>query len=154
MSGGTEQERERVRHLMMAALDEEIDANERAELDRMLSRDAELRVEWERLGRLREVTRTMMLRKPPEEVWGRYWASVFNRFERGIGWTLVSLGAVVLVSWGIWEFVGALIVDEELPLFIKLSILAVVAGGTMLTLSVFREKLFTRSRDPYKEIER
>ena len=95
-----------------------------------------------------------MLRKPPEEVWGRYWASVFNRFERGIGWTLVSLGAVVLVSWGIWEFVGALIVDEELPLFIKLSILAVVAGGTMLTLSVFREKLFTRSRDPYKEIER
>ena len=154
MSGGTEQERERVRHLMMAALDEELDANERAELDRMLSRDAELRVEWERLGRLREVTRTMMLRKPPEEVWGRYWASVFNRFERGIGWTLVSLGAVVLVSWGIWEFVGALIVDEELPLFIKLSILAVVAGGTMLTLSVFREKLFTSSRDPYKEIER
>ena len=60
MSGGAGQERERVRHLMMAALDEELDSNERAELDRILSRDDELRAEWERLRRLREVTRSMM----------------------------------------------------------------------------------------------
>jgi ferric-dicitrate binding protein FerR (iron transport regulator) len=154
MSGGTDRERERIRHLMMAALDDELDVNQRAELERILSHDAELRAEWERLVRLKEATKSMMLRRPPEEMWSHYWASVYNRFERGIGWTLVSLGAVVLVSWGIWEFLGSLFADTELPFYIKLSILAVVAGLTILTFSVFREKLFTRARDPYREVER
>jgi len=143
MSGGSDRERERVRHLMMAALDEELDAGERAELERILAGDAELRAEWERLGRLKEATKSMMLRTPPDEVWSHYWVSVYNRVERGVGWTLVSLGAIVLVSWGVWEFVDSLLADTELPLYIKLSILAVVAGLAILTFSVFREKLFT-----------
>jgi len=154
MSGGSDRERERVRHLMMAALDEELDAGERAELERILAGDAELRAEWERLGRLKEATKSMMLRTPPDEVLSHYWVSVYNRVERGVGWTLVSLGAIVLVSWGVWEFVDSLLADTELPLYIKLSILAVVAGLAILTFSVFREKLFTRARDPYKEVER
>lgn len=154
MSDGSGQDRERARHLMMAALDREIGAGEKAELDMLLSQHTELRAEWQRLIRLKEVTGTMSYRKPPEEVWSHYWTSVYNRFERGMGWMLVSIGVVVLISWGIWEALGEMMADAELPLFVKLAILAVVGGGAFLTVSVLREKLFTRSRDSYKEVQR
>jgi len=139
---------------MMAALDGEIDAAGRDELDRMLSADPELRAEWSRLERLKEVTNTMKLEKAPEEVWDRYWVSVYNRLERGIGWVLGSIGAIVLVSFGLWKFVAALLADTEMPGFVKAAILLVLVGSAILLVSVVREKFFTHRRDPYKEIER
>lgn len=147
-------ERERAQGLMMAAVDGEISPDERSELDRMLDQDPELRREWERMGRVKEVTRTMTYRKPPDEVWGRYWTSVYNRFERGIGWILASIGAVVLLGYGAWSGVEALFEDSSVPLFLRLAILAVAVGLAVLAVSVIREKLFTRRHDPYKEVER
>lgn len=145
---------ERARLLMMAALDGEIDPRERGELDALLRSDSALAEEWSRMGRLKEVTNAMALRKPPEEVWSRYWASVYNRSERGIGWVLVSIGAVVLLTWGIWNAVAGIVEDESLPFVLKAAILTVIAGGAVLVVSVVREKLFTGRRDPYKEVER
>ena len=151
---GKGSDREHARHLMMAALDGEIDPAQQAELDRILETDDDLRREWNRLTRVKEVTDTMTYRKPPEEVWGIYWASVYNRFERGIGWLLVSIGATVLLTFGVWQFIQELMADSSIPIFIKLAILLVIAGGALLLVSVLREKLFTRSRDPYKEVQR
>jgi hypothetical protein len=119
--------RERLRHLMMAALDQEIDPDRRA---------------------------TMALRKPPEEVWSSYWTSVYNRAERGLGWILASVGAIVLLSYGLWKAFWGIVEDTGMPSFLKLAILAVIVGGAVLLVSVVREKLFTRTRDPYKEVQR
>jgi hypothetical protein len=139
---------------MMAALDGELSAAERTELDRSLARDPELKREWERLRRVKEVTDTMKLRRPPEEVWGTYWQSVYNRLERGFGWILVSVGTIVLLAFGLWEGVGALLDDAQLPAFVKVAIFAASFGLVVLLFSVIREKLFVRRRDPYREIER
>jgi hypothetical protein len=139
---------------MMAALDGEITAAERCELERGLEADAEARLDWERVSRVKEVTGAMRFREPPAEVWDRYWTSVYNRFERGIGWILVSVGAIVLLCYGAWAWVQALLADTGLPLFLKLAITALAFGLIVLAVSVAREKLFTWRRDPYKEIER
>jgi hypothetical protein len=149
-----ETDRERVNRLMMAALDGEISPGERDELDRELERDPGLRREWEKLGRVKEVTGTMTYQRPPEEIWNRYWTSVYNRIERGVGWILVSLGAVVLLAWGAWKALEALWGDANLPLFVKAAILTGAVGLLLLAVSVIREKLFTYRRDPYREIQR
>lgn len=151
MSGA---DRERLRGLMMAALDGEISDEDRAELDRGLVSDGELRREWESLRRVKEVTSEMGFREPPEEIWGRYWTSVYNRAERGIGWIVASAGAVVLLGYAAWEIVQSLLADGEIPWGIKLATFAVALGGIILFVSVAREKFFTWRRDPYKEIER
>ncbi len=145
---------ERVRQLLMSALDGELTGRERQELESLLNADSSLRDEWDRLTRVKEVTQSMSLRKPPDEVWEDYWASVYSRLERGIGWILVSIGLIVLVSYGAWRGVEELIADAGLPWFLKGAILATTVGLVVLFVSVLREKLFVRGRDPYKEIQR
>ena len=145
---------QRSEELLMQALDDELNPAERAELDGLLADNPGLREEWERLSRLKEVTATMKLRNPPEEMWAGYWTSVYSRFERGIAWILVSVGAIVLLSWGAWEFVQDLMADGDLPTFVKWSILALLVGLAMLLVSVLRHRIFVSRSDPYKEIER
>jgi len=138
----------------MSGLDGELSAEEREELERLLEADSRLREEWDRLSRLKEVTQSMALRKPPDEVWEDYWASVYSRLERGVGWILVSVGGIVLVSYGAWQGVQSLIADTDMPWFLKGAILAVTIGLVVLFVSVLGEKLFTWSRDPYKDVQR
>ncbi len=145
---------ERARRLMMAALDGEISPEERSELDTMLEANSEIREEWEQMNRVKEVTSAMALREPPEEIWGEYWTSVYNRTERGIGWLLVSLGSIVLLAYGAWKWVEAVFQTDDLPLLPKVAILGVAFGLSILVVSVIREKLFTKKHDPYKEVQR
>ncbi|RKZ13064.1 hypothetical protein DRQ53_13905 [bacterium] len=147
-------DREKLRVLMMAALDGEISPGDAEELEQGLAADGDLRQEWESMKRVKEVTGEMGFRKPPEEVWGRYWTSVYNRTERGIGWILASLGTIVLAGYAAWEIVQQILANSEIPLVIKLAIFAVALGGIILAVSVAREKFFIWRKDPYKEIER
>lgn len=94
------------------------------------------------------------VRKPPPEVWQDYWQTVYNRVERGIGWILFSLGLLVLLGYGLWHAVDSLLADSDMPGYLRAALFALGLGGIILAISVIREKLFTRRRDPYKEIER
>ena len=145
---------DRGRELLMLALDDELESADRAEFARLITDNQELREEWNRLSRLKEVTANMNLRSPPEEMWAGYWTSVYSRFERGLAWILVSIGAIVLGSWGAWHFVQDLMADADLPTFVKWSILALLVGLVMLLVSVLRHRIFVSQSDPYKEIER
>ena len=80
--------------------------------------------------------------------------SVYRRIERGVGWILVSIGALVLTSWGLWEAISSLLAEADMPSFVKLAIFALGAGTLVLVFSVFREKLFTYRHDPFKEVDR
>lgn len=154
MNGKHADAADRARNLMMAALDGELSAEERAELDRMLAADEQLRAEWTKLRKVKEVTNTMGYREPPEEVWSGYWTSVYNRMERGLGWILASVGGVILIAFGLWHAVHEILADSGLPGYIKIALFALLLGVVILLFSVLREKLFTRSKDPYREIQR
>jgi len=144
----------RTGELLMRALDQELEPAERAEFERLISEDPVLREEWSRLSRLKEVTANMKIRNPPEDLWDSYWTSVYSRFERGIAWILVSVGAIVLGSWGAWQGVQDLMGDADLPGIVKWSILGLVVGLVMLLVSVLRYRILVYRTDPYKEIER
>ncbi len=155
MSDRNTVDRDRAHALMMAVLDGEASDGERRELETRVSRDAELQAEWTRFARLKEVMATMTLRQPGEELWERYWASVYRRAERGVAWVLLSLGSAVLLAWGAWRGLMQVLQDVALPPWIKAALLAVVAGGALLVVSVVREKLRIRRRDPYdREVTR
>ncbi len=144
---------ERARRLITAALDGELSPAERGELETMLDGHPALKRELERLRRVKEVTESMALRSPPDEVWKEYWVSVYSRIERGIGWVLLSLGAIVLVSYGVWMAVSDVIADTTMPWYIKAGLLAVTVGGVILLVSVLREKVFVWRRQRYKDVD-
>ena len=147
-------DRERARNLMMGALDGELSEAEQSELDDLIGSDSALKAELEQLKRVKEVTGSMAYNEPPREVWDTYWAGVYRRFERGIAWILVSVGAIVMISWGAWQAIEDIIADSSMPLVVKLGIGALTVGLVVLLVSVAREKLFTRRSDPYKDIVR
>ncbi len=145
---------ENIRALMMAVLDGESSEEEQRRLDELLAGDSTLREEWLELQRVKEVTTMMGINKPPDEVWDKYWGSVYAKLERGIAWILVSVGAVVLLSYGVWHVIQELMADASIPGFIKLAIAAVAIGGVILAVSVIREKWFVMKSDRYKDIQR
>jgi ferric-dicitrate binding protein FerR (iron transport regulator) len=154
VSGENQDRREQMRRRMMAALDGELSGEERAELQRVLAEDGELRIEWERLERVKEATEEMRYREPPEETWEHYWVSVYNRLERGLGWVLVSIGALVLIGYGAWHAIAGLLAESAMPGYIKMAIFLALFGALILLFSVAREKLFVRKGDRYKEVQR
>ncbi len=97
----------------------------------------------------------MKYKEPPDEAWQRYWSKIYNRLERGLGWILTSIGAMILLFYGGYKAVESLIKDPALEVFLKVAILVLMAGIVILFVSVLRERIFTFKKDKYaKEVKR
>lgn len=135
-------------------LDGELDPEERRAFEEEVARNPELAREFEETRAMKEVTDAMQLREFPDKVWERYWEGTYNRLERRVGWILFSIGAMVLLAAGLYEAAVALFRDSVEPLWLKLAVGVFCAGAAVLFVSVLRERLFLRRRDPYREIQR
>ncbi len=147
------QNHEQFRILMMKALDGELSPREETEFQQLLQ-DETFRREWLEFKQLKEVTQGMKFKNPPQEVWDSYWMSVYNRLERGLAWILFSIGAIIFLSYGLYQLFHEVVNGSELPLLLRVATVALVIGTAILLVSVIREKLFVRRRDPYKEVQR
>jgi hypothetical protein len=140
--------------LLMAAVDGELSTEEQREFKKFVSISSDCQREWEEYKKLKEATMQLKFTQPSEEVWDRYWLNVYNRIERGIGWILTSIGAMIVLFYGAFKAVESIIADAQLEWFVKAGILAALGGLVILLVSVVREKLMTRKTDKYKEIQR
>jgi len=147
-------DKERFYQLLMGAVDQELTSSELKEFYQLIETDHGFRKEWEQYKKLKEVTQAMKFKSPPKEVWDNYWMNTYNKIERGIAWIIFSIGAIILITYGLFKAVEAIIADSQLEGIIKIGIIAVLLGLVILLVSVLREKLFIRKSDPYKEIQR
>jgi hypothetical protein len=145
---------EREQYLLMGAIDRELSSAERREFEQLLETDAEVQSEWSRLKRVKGLTDSMEFKMPSDAIWEGYMASVYRRVERSIAWILLSVGSIVLISTGLWHTGKAIFIEDNVPLYIKASLLALFVGGAILIVSVAREKLFMHKKDPYKDVIR
>jgi len=146
--------KDKFHQLMMGALDGELNDQEQQQFQSMLDNDRSLRKEYQAYKKLKKVTTSMSLKSPPPEVWDRYWLGVYNRLERGVGWIIFSVGAIILLTYFGFQFVDALIQNNQLALIAKIGIFLSIGGLAVLFVSVVREKFFTGKQDPYREIQR
>jgi hypothetical protein len=145
---------DRFDELMTGELDGELSPAEQAEFERLLAASPERQKKWSEYKKLKELTMQMRFNDPPEEVWDGYWVGIYRRLERGLAWILVSVGLMVLLSYGGYKTVEEIFKDSQLPWLVKGGSLVLLVGGVVLFVSVLREKLFTRKTDKYKEIQR
>ena len=154
MTSSADPDLDRAHALMMAPLDDECSSAERQELDALLATRPELGADWSRLRRLKEVTMTMEIARPPEEVWDRYRRSGLHRAERGVAWALVAIGGGILAATSLWLWIESWLASD-LPLFVKIALGSVMSGAALLLVSVLRERWVLSRRDPYsREVER
>lgn len=135
-------------------LDGELTGEELESFELELRTGHALAAELEEMRGLKEVTSSMRLQEFPDRVWDTYWSGTYNRLERGVGWILLSVGAMVLLAAGLYELVLSLLRDSVDPWWIRAAVGALVAGLAILFVSVLRERLFVMKRDPYKEVQR
>ncbi len=145
---------ENIRRLMTAALDGELSDAELTDLFASLRKHPDLEEEYRELKKYKEVTMNLKFKEPSEDIWQSYWLRVYNRMERGLGWILVSFGAIVLLTFGAIEFLRGLFADAGLPWYLKGAIFCLAAGAVILLISVLREKIFLHKSERYKDIIR
>lgn len=145
---------EREIYLMELALEGELSSDEKIEFANMLNKNASLKNDYEDQKKVKEVLMNMSLRNPGKEFWDGYWLGIYNKLERGIAWILISISAIIIAGYGIYEAISNLLAETNMPLFLKISIIVFVIGTTILIFSLIREKLATSKKDKYKEIQR
>jgi hypothetical protein len=150
----TPNDKERARQLLMAALDGELGDEEKRELAVYMGKYPDLERELNEFKKIREITMDMKFLPPPDSVWDKYWLGVYNRLERGIGWILFSIGAIILLAYGFYSLIEAILADVEIEWWLKIAIFSAVAGAVVLLVSVLREKIFLHKSERYKDIQR
>jgi len=144
---------EKIKQIIAASVDGGLDDEARAMVEEHLASCPECRREYEELAKVEEVMGKMAFKNPPREIWDVYWTSVYNRLERGIGWILLSLGAIILLFFGGYKLIEGIIENAAIPLLLKAGILALLGGAAVLLVSLIREQFFMRKRERYKEID-
>jgi predicted anti-sigma-YlaC factor YlaD len=135
---------------MMASLDGEICAEDRAALESHLAECSECRREFDELKKVSQLVDEIELPKPSEEDMMKYWPSVYAKIERGAGWSLLVIGAVIWIGYGVYLF----ITDPTVGSLTKFLVALPIVGLLMLLVSVIRERVAVSRTERYKEVER
>ena len=138
-----------------AYLDGELSGEERRRFEEHLAACDACTRELAELKRLTEDLNMMRFKEPGDEELERYWAGVYNRLERGIGWVLLSVGAILTLCYGAFTVIEEMIRDPAISVILKVGVCALIAGLVVLFMSLLRERLVVRKVDRYsREVER
>ena len=66
-----------------------------------------------------------------------------------IAWVFIGAGTLVLMGWGLWEFVKA----EDIPLFVRVASVAIALGLVVMVGIVLKDRLKQAQTDEFKEVE-
>jgi hypothetical protein len=140
--------------MLSGYIDDELTPDEKREFEAYLKTDAELQKEYETFRKLKEVTGAMKYADIPEVVWENYWARLYRKLERGLGWIFISAGAIILLAFGCYHLVQDFFFDPKQSLVLKIAIGSGLLGVIILLVSVIRERVFAAVRDRYDEVQR
>jgi predicted anti-sigma-YlaC factor YlaD len=138
------------RELMMASLDGEICPEDRATLEAHLAECPDCRRQYEELRKVSELVDEIELPRPSKEDMMKYWPGVYAKIERGAGWSLLVIGAVIWLGYGVFLF----ITDPTVGSLTKFLVALPIVGLLVLLISVIRERIAVGKNERYKEVER
>ena len=142
------------KNLMMGYLDNELTDEQKSQFEEHLTGCPECAGELEQFRKLKEITDEVTLVEPEDRIWQDYWNGIYNRIERGFGWILFSVAAILLTIYGGFKAIEKLIKDPDVETIFKIGLLALIAGLAILFVSVLRERLYFWKKDRYKDVRR
>ncbi|MCK4224948.1 MAG: zf-HC2 domain-containing protein [candidate division Zixibacteria bacterium] len=145
---------EEIRPYLMAYLDGEIEHHKKSEIEKHLSECESCRKEYQSFVKLKEVTNNMRLADLSDELWASYWKGIYRRIERGAGWIFLSIGAIILLSFGAYQFFKEFFADPNISLIVKVGVSTLSLGIIILLVSIIRERLFLFKTNRYREVEK
>jgi predicted anti-sigma-YlaC factor YlaD len=138
---------------LSALVDNELDPEQKKLVTEHLASCEDCQREYARMMKLKEVTDDMKYLDLPDRLWAGYWNGIYNRIERGFGWILLSVGAIILLAFGAWRLLNDFFLNPQPPVLLKIGLGALLLGMIVLLISVLRERFFSRAHDRYEEVE-
>ncbi len=146
---------EEFKPMITGYLDDELSPQQQQRFKGHLSTCPDCTRELANLGDLKENLAMIKFKEPSDAELERYWKSIYNRLERGLGWILISIGSIIILCYGGFKLIEQLIKDPSIALLFKIGLIALVFGVVILFVSLLRERLAIRKVDKYsQEIER
>ena len=142
------------RDLMMGYLDNELSNESRRRFEEHVAGCPECARELKEFKRLKTITDEVTLVEPEDRLWQDYWNGIYNRIERGVGWIIFSVAAIVLTIYGGFRAIEEMIKDPKIEFLFKAGLLALLVGLAILFVSVLRERIYFWRRDRYKDVRR
>lgn len=136
---------EHIQPMLSGYLDDELDEEERSQLENHLATCSQCKTELESMTELLAVSGDIDIDMPSDEVWDEFLEKVYNRLERRTGWMLFVIGVVALGLVGLYYLVTT---DWASP-GVKMTVEIGLAGLLLLFVSVLRQRLFLRKSDRY-----
>jgi hypothetical protein len=140
--------------LMMGYLDNELSDEQRRQFEEHLAGCPECAGELEEFKRLKAITDEVTLVEPEDRLWHDYWDAIYNRIERGVGWIIFSVAAILLTIYGGFRAIEEIIKDPKVEVLFKAGLLALLAGLAILFVSVLRERIYFWKKDRYRDVRR
>jgi predicted anti-sigma-YlaC factor YlaD len=140
--------------LMMAYLDNEIDDEQRKAFEEHLASCTQCTKELKEFQKLKQLTDSVTLAEPEDRIWQQYWGNVYNRVERGLGWIVFSISAILLTIYCGFELIEKIIRDQTVGVLLKVALLALITGLAILFVSVLRERIYFWKKDRYRDVRR
>jgi len=127
---------------------------EKKELKGLSLKNKKIGKELKDMDKLREVI-DMSEPVSPERDWEKYWDSLYNKLERGIGWVVFSIGAILTLTFFGLQFIKGLIRDPRIALYARIGFISLLLGFIILLVSVVRERITLSRTDKYsREVKR
>lgn len=146
---------EDIQELMMKVVDGIASPDEEMTLAGAIRGNEKWETELRAFRKIKEVTDSMRFKELPDSYWPGYWESVYRGMERGLGWILLSVGAIILLAFGMYTGLSQFYSDPGIGVLLKVGVSAAGLGVIILLVSVVRERLFARKHERYeKEVER
>ena len=136
--------------LLMGFIDRELTTSETIEVNDHLTRCSDCRNEYEQLIKVSQKLDSLSFREPSDEVLDKLWKTPYGRFTKFSGLFLAIGGWLVLVFYGVYEF----LIDKEEAFIPKMATLALMLGLIIILIVTVRERVKTYKTDKYKEIKR
>ena len=140
--------------LMMAYLDDELDPEQREFFEKHLATCDKCTEELDEFRDLKRLTDNVKLIEPEDKIWHQYWGSIYNRIERGIGWILFGISAIVLLIYAGFKAIEGIVKDPTVETWLKVALLGLIVGLAILLVSICRERLYFWKTDRYKDVRR
>ena len=134
--------------LLSGYLDGELTQQERQKVGVYLERDERYREILAELERVKTGTGRLHYEEPSSGDWKTMEKSLVQDVSRGLGWIILSIWAVSLTSYGLWELAAA--PDE--PLTGKLLVFGFFLGVALLFCSVLTQRMRESRTDKYKGV--
>ncbi len=144
---------DRKKELMMKMVDNIATDSEKQEFEEYLKNDPELEKEFMSFKQIKQVTDSIKFKEPPDSYWEGYWAGIYNRLERGVGWIFFSIGAIILLAFGGYELFHNFFLSTTVSPIAKIGVGVGGLGIIILMVSIIREVLFARKHERYKEVK-